>query len=135
MRNGGPAFDYDSGVNVIETIADRRILQARADGLFDNLPGAGKPLPDLHRERPAGWWAARVVQAERSKVRADALKEELRAAMAALWRMDAEPDVRTRVGELNEQIEEHNRLTTLDEWPPLDPGQVVERWRALRRRS
>lgn len=122
-------------MNVIETIADRRILQARADGLFDNLPGAGKPLPDLHRERPAGWWAARVARAERSKLRADTLKDELRAAMAAVWRMESELDVRTRVGELNEQIEEYNRLTTLDEWPPLDVGQVLQRWRDVRRRS
>lgn len=119
-------------MNVIETIADRRIRQARADGLFDNLPGAGKPIADLHRERPAGWWAARVVQQERSKARADALKQELRSAMPALWRMEHEADVRTRVDELNDRIGEYNRLTTIDEWPPLDADDVLGRWRAFR---
>lgn len=32
-------------MDVLERLAERRILQAQAEGAFDNLPGAGKPLP------------------------------------------------------------------------------------------
>jgi hypothetical protein len=33
-------------VNVIALIAERKIVEAMAQGAFDNLPGAGKPLPE-----------------------------------------------------------------------------------------
>lgn len=56
-------------MGVSETIADRRILEARAAGMFDNLPGKGKPIPDLGTERPPGWWAARLVKTEQDKLR------------------------------------------------------------------
>lgn len=32
-------------MSVIETIAEKKIRQALQEGAFDNLPGAGKPLP------------------------------------------------------------------------------------------
>jgi hypothetical protein len=54
-----------------ETIADRRIAAARVAGLFDDLPGKGKPIPDLHLERAPGWWAARWVKTEREKMRSE----------------------------------------------------------------
>lgn len=31
-------------------LAERRILKAQAEGVFDNLEGAGKPLPDRRYE-------------------------------------------------------------------------------------
>ncbi|MEM7324933.1 MAG: DnaJ family domain-containing protein [Actinomycetota bacterium] len=65
-------------MGVYETIADRKIREGRAAGLFDNLPGRGKPIVDLHTERPAGWWAARVVKSEREKLRREELQRQLR---------------------------------------------------------
>ncbi len=44
---------------------------AREEGLFDNLAGAGKPIPDLDQERPPGWWAERWVEQERALVKAE----------------------------------------------------------------
>ncbi len=52
-----------------EAIADRRIQEAREAGLFDDLPGRGRPIADLGQERPAGWWATRLINEERTKVR------------------------------------------------------------------
>jgi hypothetical protein len=60
-------------MDIIDSIADRRIRAGRAAGLFDDLPLAGKPIPDLDRERPPGWWATRLVEQERSKLRAEGL--------------------------------------------------------------
>ncbi len=58
-------------VSIFESIAERRIRAAREEGLFDNLAGAGKPIPDLDQERPPGWWAERWVEQERALVKAE----------------------------------------------------------------
>lgn len=52
-------------VNIFEVIADRRIEQARDEGILDNLAGAGRPIDDLDQVRQPGWWAARLVRRER----------------------------------------------------------------------
>lgn len=62
---------YDAPVNIFEMIADRRIEEARDEGFFDNLAGAGQPIDDLDRVRPPGWWAARLVRRERALARAE----------------------------------------------------------------
>ena len=60
-----PLHNIDVG-NVLRRLADRRIEEAMADGKFDNLPGAGKPL-DLE-PMPADenarlmWWALRILK-------------------------------------------------------------------------
>ena len=36
-------------LKILETLADRRIIDAEKDGEFENLPGAGKPL-DLYED-------------------------------------------------------------------------------------
>lgn len=119
-------------MNVFESIADRRIRAARKAGLFDDLPGAGKPIPDLGRERPPGWWAARVVRQERSKMKAEDLDRELRAAMPHLWRLDTEGAVGAQVDELNERIDEYNRSTTWERRTRLDRRAVLAQWQLLR---
>jgi hypothetical protein len=119
-------------VDVVESIADRRIRAAREAGLFDNLPGAGKPLPDLDRERPPGWWAVRLVKRERSIARAEVLDRELRAAMPQLWRLDAVEELRARIDELNDRIDAYNRATTWERRSRLDADSFVARWRRLR---
>ncbi len=121
-------------MNIFETIAERRIRAAREAGFFDNLPGAGKPIPDLDHERPPGWWATRLVRRERSMMRFEDLNVEIRSAMPDIWRLDSEGAVRDRVDELNNKITEYNRATTWDRRDPLDVDQIVEQWRELRQR-
>ncbi|WP_169581973.1 MULTISPECIES: DUF1992 domain-containing protein [Microbacterium] len=40
------------------------IQQAMRRGDFDNLPGAGKPIPDLGSSHDADWWIRRKIQTE-----------------------------------------------------------------------
>ena len=54
-------------MGAFEEIADRRIRAGYEAGLFDGLEGAGKPIRDLDRIRPPGWWAARLAGRERSQ--------------------------------------------------------------------
>ncbi|MGI9614880.1 MAG: DnaJ family domain-containing protein [Acidimicrobiales bacterium] len=121
-------------MNVFESIADRRIQAAREAGLFNDLPGAGKPIPDLGRERPPGWWGARVVRRERSIARAEQLERDVRAAMPGLWRLDTEEEVRALVDELNEHVDGYNQLTTWERRARLDRDGIAAQWRALRLR-
>lgn len=47
-----PAGQPDS----IETYADRLIREAMDAGEFDELPGAGAPIPGAGTHDDAGWW-------------------------------------------------------------------------------
>jgi hypothetical protein len=120
-------------VNAFESIVERRIQAAREAGLFDDLAGRGQPIADIDRQRPPGWWAARLVRRERSELAADELDSELRAAMARLWRLGSEAAVRARVEELNQRIDDHNRVTTADRRDRLEIDHTVEVWRRLGR--
>ncbi|MEM9133164.1 MAG: DnaJ family domain-containing protein [Actinomycetota bacterium] len=120
-------------MRIVETIAERRIRQAREDGLFDDLPGRGKPIADLHRQRPPGWWGMRQVETERSKVAAEDLHDELRPERAALWRLGTEAEVTARVAELNRRIAHHNRRHPLGPAPAIDLDRTLATWRRLRR--
>lgn len=119
-------------VGLFETIADRRIAAARKAGLFDNLPGAGKPIEDLHRERPAGWWANRAVRSERDLLRFEELQRKITAAMPALWRLPDEAAVDQRVAELNNDIDDHNVVVKTRPIERLKPDEILARWRQVR---
>jgi hypothetical protein len=41
------------------------IVQAMRRGDFDDLPGAGKPLPNLHRTHDPNWWIRQKIERER----------------------------------------------------------------------
>ena len=118
-------------MQVFESIADRRIRAAQQEGFFDNLPGAGKPIPDLGQERAPGWWADRLVRREQSALAAEELDRELQDAMAPLWRSESEDLVRSRVEELNQLVDDYNRVTTWERRSPLDADDVVEKWRLV----
>lgn len=118
-------------VNVFETIAERRIREGREQGLFDDLPGKGRPIPDLGTERKPGWWAARVIKAERSMARAEELDRRLRRARPELWRLATEDELKAGVAELNAEIDEHNRLATVEHRRRLDVDDMVATWRRL----
>jgi hypothetical protein len=43
-------------MGILESLVERRIREAMERGEFDNLPGAGKPIPDLDdREDELSW--------------------------------------------------------------------------------
>lgn len=85
---------------------DRIVDQAIARGEFDNLPLAGKPLPDLTRHDPDWWLKAYVAREHITGVLPEAL--QLRVDVQHLpERLDAlrsEQRVREVVTELNSRI-------------------------------
>jgi Domain of unknown function (DUF1992) len=48
----------------IELVADNRIRQAVEEGQFDDLPGEGKPIPDIDEPYDPLWWVKKWIRRE-----------------------------------------------------------------------
>lgn len=120
-----------------ESWVDRQIREARERGEFDNLPGAGKPLPDLHRPYDELWWVRKKLKEENLSYLPPALqlRKEVEEAREQITRARSEREVRKIVAGINERIREANRTG----WQgpastvmPLDEEQTVRTWRERR---
>jgi hypothetical protein len=117
---------------------DQQIDEATQRGAFDDLPGAGKPLPQ-HSDDDGQRWLREYLR--REGLSADELlPPPLRLRKERAWlvenvaEMDSEAEVRQAVSELNHRIAEFRRIPV---GPPifvalLDSGEMVARWRAIR---
>jgi hypothetical protein len=117
-----------------ETWIEAQIRVAREQGAFDNLPGAGKPLPSIGDDYDPDWWVKQLVKREEVSVLPPSLEllRKVEKELAAIEKLDDEATVRRRVGALNAEIAKVNRTVT--EGPPtrlgtLDADKVVARWR------
>ena len=120
-----------------ETWIDAQIRVAAEAGAFDNLPGAGKPLPNFGQEYDPLWWQKQLVRREQITVLPPSLEllRKVEKELAAIETLDDEASVRRRVSALNVEIAKVN--ATVLEGPPtrlgtLDVDQVVARWRRAR---
>ena len=48
----------------VELIAENRIQQAIEEGQFDDLAGAGKPIPDIDEPYDPLWWVKKWIRRE-----------------------------------------------------------------------
>ena len=101
-----------------ERIAENRIRDAMQAGEFDNLPGAGKPLPNLTDGYDPEWWLKQLVQREQISVLPPSLEvlRKVESEMAAIWLLADEAKVRSRLLALNREIAKVNARAT--EGPP-----------------
>ena len=120
-----------------ESWIEAQIRVAMEEGAFDNLPGAGKPLPNLGQEYDPLWWVKQLVQREQISMLPPSLEllRRVERELAAIEKLDDEATVRHRVAALNVEIGKLN--ATVVEGPPtrlgpLDVDQVVARWRRAR---
>jgi hypothetical protein len=119
---------------------DRQITSAEERGDFDNLPGAGKPLPKpTGRDSATEWVRRRLKEDDLSALDllppSLALPREIQDLPAKLAKIRAERRVREIVEDLNARIRDAHRrpqvgppLTAV----PLDVEETVEEWRAGR---
>ena len=117
-----------------ETWIDAQIRVAREQGAFDNLPGAGKPLPNLGQEDDPDWWVKQLVRREQISILPPSLEllRKVETELAVIEKLHDEATIRCRLAALNVEIAKVN--ATLIEGPPtrlgaLDVDQVVARWR------
>ena len=113
---------------------DRAIRDAEERGEFDDLPGAGRPIPDLGREYDEAWWVKSLLRREELSILPDTLQLQLFAERGRerIMRMRTEDEVRRALAELNEEIAA--RLRTAVTGPAsrttlVDVERFVARWR------
>jgi Domain of unknown function (DUF1992) len=122
-----------------DTWIDQQINEAAERGAFDNLPGAGKPLPDRGDEDFGQRWLREWVQREGVPVE-EMLPPPLRLRKKTelLTRqapgLRSEQEVRDAVAGLNREIMEWRRIPV---GPPIfvplvDEDEMVGRWRDAR---
>jgi DnaJ-like protein len=122
-----------------ETWVDRQIREAAERGAFDDLPGAGKPIPGLDRPFSGERWAAEWARREGAETEA-MLPEPLRLRKEAerlpdtVRDLDSEEAVRAAARELNQRIVDWIRRPSGPRVvvTPVDPDRLVEQWRANR---
>ena len=119
-----------------ESWIEAQIRVAQEEGAFDNLPGAGKPLPNILEYDPL-WWVKNLAQREQISLLPPSLEllRKVERELATIEKLPDEAAVRHRVAALNVEIARVN--ATVVEGPPtrlgpLDPDQVVGRWRRAR---
>jgi hypothetical protein len=115
---------------------DQQINEATERGLFDNLPGTGKPLPDPGDEEFGEAWLRDYVR--REGVPAEVflptplrLRKDIERLGERAAQLRSEQQVRESVAELNERIMQWRRLPL---GPPIfvplvDEEVMVGRWR------
>jgi hypothetical protein len=116
-----------------ESWIDRQIREAIERGEFDNLPGAGKPLPDLGRQGDDWWIKAKL---EREQVTgllppSLALRREAQDIDDTVADLRDEDQVRAVAQDLNHRILDSRRRGV--DGPPVfvrlvDVDAVVARW-------
>ena len=117
---------------------DRQIAEAEERGAFDNLPGAGRPLPRRDEDAGQAWLRDYM---RREGVSSDdllppplKLRKEAERLTAAVPELRSEQEVREAAADLNDRILQWRRVPL---GPPvflplLDEDALVARWRAAR---
>jgi hypothetical protein len=121
-----------------ESWVDKQIRDAQGRGEFDQLPGAGKPLPPgTDTSYDELWWVRHKMAREGLAVLPPslALRKEAEDALAAAYAARSERIVRKLVTDVNAKI--RDMMFRPPPGPPLgmkpyDVEEVVRRWRERR---
>ncbi len=101
---------------VMRRLADKRIEDAMAEGKFDNLEGAGKPieLEDMPADENARmlWWALRIMRNNDYTPDEVRWRKQIELLKAELDRATTESRVGTLCSQINELVRKLNTLGT-----------------------
>ncbi len=120
-----------------ESWVERKIREGIERGDFDNLPGQGKPIPDLALPYDELWWIRKKLRDEQISHLPPALsvRKELDEAMGRIAAAGTEEEVRRHVAAINERIlyvNSHTISGPASNLVPLDAERVLEAWRSAR---
>lgn len=111
-------------------IVEVSIEQAIRRGDFDDLPGAGKPIPGLGSTMDPDWWIRRKIERERLTglgPPALTLRTEFASLTARVDERRTESDVREYLEDFNHRVIEARRQL-LGGPPVVTPTVDVEEW-------
>jgi len=125
-------------VEPYETAVDRAIREAAERGAFDDLPGAGKPLPMRNAGDP-DWWLKQL--AEREQISPDltvSLRREADGFPGSLLDLPTEDAVRAVLEDFNERVKADWMRPRTGPTSPIvarrvDVEALVAQWHDLRR--
>jgi DnaJ homologue, subfamily C, member 28, conserved domain len=117
-----------------ESWIDRQIRHATERGEFDDLPGAGEPIPDLDKPHDENWWVKRKLASEGLSYLPPslALRKEAAEARAAALDAASEAEARRIIEDINASIREANRTGIRGPsvmLVPYDVERLLEEWR------
>jgi hypothetical protein len=129
----GPTFSEAERAAIVEVA----INQAIRRGDFDDLPGAGKPIPGLGTTTDPDWWIRRKIERERLTglgPPALTLRTEYASLPQTLDELRSEADVREHLADFNHRVIEARRQL-LGGPPVVTPTvEIEEEVRAWRER-
>lgn len=116
---------------------ERLIAKAQEEGQFDNLEGAGRPLPDLDQPDDEYWWIRRWLKRNNLSIipREFELRKKVETTLEEIPGLSREGDVRRRLEALNSEIGRHNATVIAGPTasvPMLDIERIVVRWKSRR---
>src|SRR5215213_7339520 len=122
-----------------ESWVERQIREAIERGEFDNLPGAGRPIPGITGREDENWWIKSFLERQQLPMPLPttlALRRELADLQETLADVGDEATVRGIVRDLNRRIVAAHRTP---DGPPLvlklvNVEDAVAQWRASRPR-
>jgi Domain of unknown function (DUF1992) len=121
-----------------ESWVERQIREAIERGEFDNLPGAGRPLPGINGREDENWWVTSLLEREQLPMPLPtslALRREVADLPQTLADVPDEQTVRDIIEDLNRRIRDSHRRR-VDGPPivvkPVDVEQTVIDWRRSR---
>lgn len=121
-----------------ESHIDRQIREAQERGDFDDLPGAGKPLPGFGQGYDENWWLRNLIERENITGVLPgtlALRRQLEDLPETLAALRTEEAVRAAVAAVNDQVLRARRGLLDGPSVPMhtvDVEETVATWRASR---
>lgn len=122
-----------------ESWIDKQIREASERGEFQNLPGAGKPIP--HGSDDENWWLKGYLRKEGISGEAllppsILLRRDVERLPQTVRELRSEQAVRETVRELNRRVVDWLRMPHGPhvQVAPVDADKIVEQWRAERRK-
>ena len=124
-----------------ESPVEKAIREAQERGEFDNLPGAGKPLPPIDPNDP-DWFVRQLAIREQLDFTgalppAIALRKEAAGFPESLRELRSEESVRAVLTDFNRRVKEDRLRPTEGPFPRIlaptvDIDDLVDQWRRLR---
>ena len=117
-----------------ESFVERRIREAQESGMFDRLPGAGRPIPGIDEPLDENWWIKRKLRDEGVNLLPPLLEARLdiERTLESISVLTSEAEVRQQLVELNQRVREAQQSPASGPQlsvQPVDVEQTLNAWR------